>query len=397
MTFDQIQKIKSAIEAFDGVKFYSISEGNKLLIQNINTEAIYEIGYEECDDGSVKFDTKSAKQIQGKKKKRAKKTKVEEFKENCDALRGGIKNIFSEGAFEDAVEELKNIIRSLPPVDVEAINEEITPEEKEERGSEPHKFIKTFEKQIEKYEEEVKEFERTFNMFDENDDVVEGDFIEKEEMKKSLQQMHEMHEKFKEDASKFNKVKEELKGVLETDENVDKFLSSLDLTNNLRVEVTKRLVPVVEANEKLNIRDASTKIIGIFESNNMTPVGGSMAPVVYNLAADMKYRPKFFRFRMGIFTPEDVKTMINEVNDAFSRVGAYNDEEMMFLSNVKMQLEYMYNAQQINDHLLVEMVQEFNKRFAQDGSKEFNDAAQQLAWKNRDQQKTGNAQGMATK
>jgi len=390
MNFETIQKIKNAVEAYANVKFFSIMEGNKLLIQNEKTDAIYEIGYTEAD-GVFSFNTKEAKQISEKNEI---VTPLDEVKQNISNLSNGIKGIFAEENLDVAVANLKEIIRTLPMLDEKVLNEELDSQLKPAEEEPKSEFYKKFETQMKKYEEEVKEFESTFKMFNEENDLIPGEFVENSEIKKSLQQMSEMHEAFKANATKYHDFKEEVSALFESSEIADEFFKKVDVTKNLKVGITKALVDLKQINENLNIKDLSTKLIGIFE-NALAPVDGAKAPVVYNLAADNKYRPRFFRFKMGIFSPEDVKMMMNEVNEAFSRVGDYNDEDMMFMSNCKMQLEYMYNSQQVNDHLIAEMITEFNKRFAKDHKAEYDDAEKQLSFKDREQQKQGNAQGMA--
>ncbi len=391
MNFETIQKIKSAIEKFPGVNFYSILEGNKLLIENDNSKAIYEISYTETDNGII-FNTNESKQIS---EKVTKKSPIDAVNKNIERLHNSINGIFSEENLSKAINSLKETIRELPQVDNKIINEAIGATIQPEVKSVPQtKLTKMFEKQLNAYSEEVMEFSKTQKLFDNDDEIIGGEYVEHSEMIKAISQMSEMHEKFKEDALTFADTKKKIVELFEDEKIASEFLNKVDFTQNIKVGITKSLVSLKQINENINITDLAPKLVGILE-NTMVPVGGAVSPVVYNLASDNKFRPRFFRFKMGIFTHEDVKTMINEVNDAFSKFGEYNEEEMMFLSNCKMQLEYMYNSQQINDHLIVEMIQEFNKRFAKDAKAEYDDAEKRLAWQNRDQQKQGNIQGVA--
>jgi len=393
MTFEQLEKIKSAVEAFPKTKFVSILEDGKVCIQNTETEQMFEIEYEESDCGMV-FKTKGKKALTEKKKKAKKgQQKIEEFKENCDVLQTNIKNIFAEENLDDAIDALKDTIRNLPTVDVTAINEEVTAII-DNRDSDKYvvSLVKNFGKKMQAYYQEEAEFKKAINLFDENDDLIEGEILERGEILEMLKQTDEAYEKFSADAAIFDKVQKEALMILGDEKLAAKFFESIDFSKNIKVGVTKTLVSLKQMNEDFDLKDASSKLVSLFE-NNMLPIGGAPMPAIYNLAKDNKYTPKFLRFKMGVFSLDDVRTMINEVNEAWSRVGDYNEEDMMFMSDIKMKLEYMYNSQQINDHLIAEIVESFNTRFAKDLQKDFDDATKQLAWKDRAQQKVGHKQG----
>lgn len=393
MTFEQLEQIKSAVEAFPKTKFVSLLEDGKICIQNTDTEQMFEIEYEESDCGMV-FKTKGKKALTEKKKKAKKgQQKIEEFKENCDVLQTNIKNIFAEENLDDAIDALKDTIRALPTVDVAAINEEVTAIV-ESNDSEKYvsSLVKNFGEKMKKYYQEEAEFKKSINLFDENDDLIEGEILERAETLEMLKQTDEAYEKFSADAAIFDKVQKETLMILGDEQLASKFFESIDFSKNIKVAVTKTLVSLKQMNEDINLKEASSKLVSLFE-NNMLPIGGAPMPAIYNLAKDNKYTPKFLRFKMGVFSLDDVRTMINEVNEAWTRVGDYNEDDMMFMSDIKMKLEYMYNSQQINDHLIAEIVESFNTRFAKDMQKDFDDATKQLAWKDRAQQKVGYKQG----
>lgn len=394
MTFEQLEQIKSAVEAFPKTKFVSLLEDGKICIQNTETEQMFEVEYEEGECGMV-FKTKGKKALTEKKKKAKKgQKKLEEFKENCDVLQSSLKNIFAEENLDNAVDALKETIRSLPAVDAAAINEEVTAiVENNDSDKYVTSLVKNFGKKMQEYYKEESEFKKAINLFDENDDLIEGEILERGEILDMLKQTDEAYEKFSGDAAIFDKVKKEALMILGNEKLASKFFESIDFSKNIKVGVTKTLVTLKQMNEDIDIKDASSKLVSLFE-NNMLPIGGAPMPAIYNLAKDNKYTPKFLRFKMGVFTLDDVRTMINEVNEVWTHLGDYNEEDMMFMSDIKMKLEYMFNSQQINDHLLAEIVESFNTRFAKDMQKDFDDATKQLAWKDRAQQRVGYKQGI---
>lgn len=393
MTFEQLEQIKSAVEAFPKTKFVSVLEEGKICIQNTETEQMFEIGYEESECGMV-FKTKGGKALTEKKKKAKKgQKKIEEFKENCNVLQNSIKNIFAEENLDDAVDALKATIRDLPTVDAAAINEEVTAIiENDDSDKYVASLVKNFGKKMQEYYKEEAEFKKAINLFDENDDLIEGEILERGEILDMLKQTDEAYEKFSGDAAIFDKIQKEALMILGDERLASKFFESIDFSKNIKVGVTKTLVSLKQMNEDFDLKEASSKLVELFE-NNMLPIGGAPMPAIYNLAKDNKYTPKFLRFKMGVFSLDDVRTMINEVNEAWTRVGDYNEDDMMFMSDIKMKLEYMYNSQQINDHLIAEIVESFNARFAKDMQKDFDDATKQLAWKDRSQQRVGHKQG----
>lgn len=398
MTFEQLEQIKSAVEAFPKTKFISFLEGNKICIQNTDTEQMFEIEYEENKECGMKFHTTKKKVLTGKKKKAAMKgaEKIEEFKENCERLRVGIQGIFMEENIDDAVEALKETIRALPIVDIEAINEQVEDITNQQETNFYLPFIEeNFGEKLQKYFQEEQEFKKTLNLFDDNNDLIEGEIIERGITAEFLKQTDEAYQKFQSDAKIFEKVRTETTEILGDEDLSARFFEHLDFSKNIKVGITKTLVTLKQMNEDLDIKTMSSKLVALFE-NNMLPIGGAPAPVIYNLASDNKYTPKFLRFKMGIFSLNDVRTMINEVNEAWSRLGDYNEEDMMFMSDIKMKLEYMYNSQQLNDHLLVEIVESFNARFGKDAQADYDDANKQLSWKDRSQQRVGNKQGIET-
>lgn len=394
MTFEQLEQIKSAVEAFPKTKFVSLLEDGKICIQNTETEQMFEVEYEEGECGMV-FKTKGKKALTEKKKKAKKgQKKLEEFKENCDVLQSSLKNIFAEENLDNAVDALKETIRFLPAVDTAAINEEVTAiVENHDSDKYVASLVKNFGKKMQEYYKEESEFKKAINLFDENDDLIEGEILNRSEILEMLKQTDEAYEKFTADAAIFDKVKKEALEILGDEKIAAKFFESIDFSKNIKVGVTKTLVTLKQMNEDVDIKDASSRLVSLFE-NNMLPIGGAPMPAIYNLAKDNKYTPKFLRFKMGVFTLDDVRTMINEVNEVWTRLGDYNEEDLMFMSDIKMKLEYMFNSQQINDHLLAEIVESFNSRFANDMQKDFDDATKQLAWKDRAQQRVGYKQGI---
>lgn len=392
MDFKQIQKIKQNVEAYNNTAFYSILENNSLLVKNVNTDAIYKIAFNE-DKEVITLDTTAAeKVVEGKK---IEKNSVNQFKENCERVANGIKGIFSED-FETAIDNLRSIIHEIPAVDESAIVEDIKAMEQKEEEEATSWINKVFCEKMNKYQEEEKEFKKLFNLFDENDEIVKGQFVSLESIKQGLKEMSEAYEQYKEIALSFGDLKKQVKEVFETDELTDKFFEGFSMDKDPRVSVTKKLVQFNnELKTDFDIVGTTKKLVSIFENNPTAPIGGAKTPFTYNLSMDNKFTPKFFRFKMGIFSPEDIKTMLEEINFFVSSYDALEEESQLELYGMKMQLEYMYHSGDINDHLIMEMLKDFNAKYAKDKSDDYNNSAEQLAWKSRAQQKEGNAQGFA--
>jgi len=396
MEFEKIQNIKSAVESFNNAKLYSMCDDATLFIQNKKTDAIYKIGFQESEEGKILLNTVNA-QILSEKNKEEIVRPVDQFKQNCDIIAESIKNVFSEN-YEDAIVRLKDVIHTVPPVSEESIMEDIKKIEEENKENElTFEWIKeAFTDKIAKYEEEEKEFRKTFNLFDEEDDLISGEFPSMEDIKIGLKAMSENYEEFKSIASNFGEFKNQIHKVLKNESLVDMLLEGFDMTSDPKVHITKKLVRFNHEHKAgLDIVDSTKKLVGIFENNTTSPIEGAKSPVVFNMAADNKFQPKFFRFKMGIFTNEDVRVMMEEINFFITSYEALNEDDQLYLYGVKHQLEYMYHSGQINDHLIMEMIKDFNKKYAKDLSADYQDAAKQLAWKTKEQMKEGNAQGIA--
>lgn len=389
MDFKQIQSIKDAVESYGDAKV-DVVLAEELILKNTKTEAMYKVKYSFNEEGEITIDTRGAEMIA---EKVIQPSKVEEFKDNCNTLFESIKSVFDDGS----VDKLKIAIQELPNVNETDIMEEVAVQEDKKASVEWIESV--FGEKIKQYQEEENEFKNTLKLFNENNDLIEGEYRDISKIKNELEQISEEYEAYKEFALKFGGMKKQIAESFGDEEIANKFFEGLDVGNH-KVSITTNLVKLnKQYGDIVNVVEKSKEISGIFESmlnaSGDGAVEGAPSPVVFNLAQDSKFRPKFFRFKMGMFTNEDVKTMMNEINFLMQCWGDINEEDLAILSNYKMMLDYMYNSGQINDHLIMEMIGSFNTKYAKDRSEEYNNGAMQLAWKNREQQKAGNAQGMA--
>lgn len=400
MDIQKALKIKDMLELFPRTKVDVILEDN-ILISNTRTEATYKISYTHDDIVGPIIDTTNAETIVEKK---IKPTKLQHFKEHCNILMNSISKVF-----EGDVSFLKKAIHTLPNVNLSYIMEEIYNNSNSlDAATSQHqqtKLYKLFIDKINKYNAYKEELEQMFNLFDENDDLIPNQYVHISYIKEALEYLSEQYEYYLNNANIFNNFFEKINDIFKSEEITHKFLENFDY-DNVVASITKQLVAInKQYNESIEIVENSKKIYKIFEECDITPiiktsgdgvVNGAPSPTIFNLASDNKFRPKFFKFKMGLFTPEDVKTMLNEIN--FIIQNAYADltpEDLELLSSYKKNLNYMYHTGQINDHVIMTMINAFNLRYAQDQSGAYNDPSQQLDWKSREQQSSELIKGFA--
>lgn len=393
MNIETFKKVKNLVESFPNVSLVSLLENQDIIIKNNINNGMYKVTYGFNEDNESYFiDTNDFEIIQEGEKI---KTLRDEFISNCQKLEVGLSKVFSEN-IEEGIEKLKETIKTLPNITDTVLFEENTYEDEDEGTEEEYiEWIKDrFSKQLTQYFKEEKDFQNMLTIFDKNQNIKIGVFESIEDIKKQLKQRSQDLNEFKQFVEKYKEAKTSIMEAIGDDKSSEVFFTNLDFNLNPSVALTKSLIKVKQFNEDFKVIEKTREILPLLE-NIMAPINGAPSPVAFNMASDNKFRPRFLKFKMGIYTPEDVKTMINEVDYYLSCFGDLDDESLSTLSNIKWQLEYMYHSGQINDHLIQEIIETFNKKYAKDQSDDYNNSAKQLAFKSFDQSKEGNAQGMA--
>jgi hypothetical protein len=388
MDITKVNAIRQAVEMFPKTKFVAALDDSKILIEHADSKSQYVVSVTISEDAYI-FDSEKAECIAEPK------SAEKEFQQNCKSLSESIRNIFKSDKLEESVKQLRQTIQTLPYVEADKLFKQ-TSEEKKAASEFNPELEKLFGAKLNKYNEERQNFETIFSIFEQDGTIRKGQFIDLTTLKTALLYQSKAYNNFLEGAKQFSSIKQSLQEVLTKPELVDKFFEGFEVKKDVKTSVTAKLVKIShEMNEDLNIKELVPKVSAILE-NQYVGIAGKPAPVVYNLATDNKFKvPQFFKFQMGVYSPNDVKAMINEMDFYISCYGELNEESMKDLYESKMILEYMYHSNQINDHIIDEMIRTFNKKYAKDNSTAYNDPTKRLAWANREEQKVGSKVGYA--
>jgi len=359
--YDKIKLVKDKVEKFNDVEFYSLAENNSLVIKNKKTSALYEIKYNESN-GEFSFDTNDAILLSPKSK-----TEKETFSENANKLFTTIKKVFTEEDFNAAVKELKETIKTLPNA---SYNEEPIMY---------HKSTKQFRKKIgnslqskcDEMEKIKAEYKKIYNLFDENNDIIKSIF-EIDKIEKVYTESEKVYETFKNSISLFTKLQENLSKKYNEDI-TNEIINSVS-KQELKIAVPKAVVKIkASLNEDFNILDNTKQITSIIKTIFEEQEPSVSSSSVFNLAKSNQDMPKFLKFHMDLYSLEDLRQLVSELTLALSSIGSITPEDMHFISERKMQAEYMLRTGMINDRLVKEIIDSFNDRFQHDASDMMND------------------------
>jgi hypothetical protein len=362
--YDKVKLIKDKIEKFKDVSFYSLADNNSIIIENKKTSALYEIKYNE-ENGIYTFDTNDVVLLKPKNK-----TLKETFSEHALKLHNGVKQIFSEENFDNSVNNLKQLIKTLPNINYS------------EEPIEYHKSNKKFKKKIignslenkyQQMEEIKKEYFKNYIMFNENNDIIEKVF-EIDKLEKMYNESEKTYKIFVDNIEKFTKLNNEL--IAKYNEDTAKEIIDSIMKQELKVAIPKAAVKIKSSiNEEFNIIDSTKEITTIIKNIFEEQEPSVSSSSVFNLAKSNIDMPKFLKFRVDLYSLEDLRQLVSELTLALSSIGSISPEEMHFINEKKMQAEYMLRTGLINDKLVQEIIDSFNERFAHDSSDMMNDNA----------------------
>lgn len=380
MSYQKITAIKKEIESFKNAELISLAEDSKVAVRNTSTNAIYVIPYSE-EDGNYVFDCENAEIVNEKDE-----SSEELFAKNSQVLQDKIGAIFAESEnLENAIAELRDTVRELPQVDPAQFGQTAELVQEQESPILPEKMAQ--------YAEIEREFMNSFNMFDESGDPVQSK-VSVTHFKKLYKEVKSEWNDFIEAIGVYHEFKVKLLEEIEDERIVEALLDNISLDEKINITVPKALVVAKNTiDEDLNIIETSKKVIGLWNSvfEDVTPT--SKSDKIYNYAQNDRERPKFLKFRMGVFTVEDVMVLIEELDRAMSAVGELNDEELMFISNQKYICEYMVRTRKVSDRMMKKVITEFNERFSAKNDDLY--VQSQFGFKDRDEQKMGNITGKA--
>lgn len=362
--YDKVKLIKDKIEKFKDVSFYSLADNNSIIIENKKTSALYEIKYNE-ENGIYTFDTNDVVLLKPKNK-----TLKETFSEHALKLHNSVKQIFSEENFDNSVNNLKQLIKTLPNINYS------------EEPIEYHKSNKKFKKKIignslenkyQQMEEIKKEYFKNYIMFNENNDIIEKVF-EIDKLEKMYNESEKTYKIFVDNIEKFTKLNNEL--IAKYNEDTAKEIIDSIMKQELKVAIPKAAVKIKSSiNEEFNIIDSTKEITTIIKNIFEEQEPSVSSSSVFNLAKSNIDMPKFLKFRVDLYSLEDLRQLVSELTLALSSIGSISPEEMHFINEKKMQAEYMLRTGLINDKLVQEIIDSFNERFAHDSSDMMNDNA----------------------
>lgn len=386
MKFELIQNIQDSVNSFENTDFYSLAEDKTVLIKNKNTEAVYAIKYEE-EDGNLIFDTTGAEVIKEKKQ-----SQQEKFQTHVDDLKLTIGSLFKED-FDGSVEKLKELVKNVPNIDPSSFTKEKPKGKYEEVIANLHPKSRLV-KSIQNYSEAEKQFESSFKLFEEEGNLVEKKVVDPRLTKKLYNEKQEIRKQFTESIDTIVKFHQEISDYYSED--VAKVINgAIDITKP-KTSIPKVLVLAKNrADAELNIIEESETIKNIYESafgdkqvSFMEGEKGYAVPVVYNR---LQEKPKFLKFREGVFSTEDLSVLEQELERALGRYGDLDEEEFKLINEMKTQVDYMQTIDQIDDQLVMNIITEFNKRFALGGTRDYKNPEMQRGWKSAGEPKSHDA------
>ena len=387
MEFKNIEKIKKSVETFDDAKFFSLNEDNKIIIQNIKDKSLWQIGFLESE-GVIVFDTEDAEMIQ-----EGEVDKKTAFIEKAQMLMSTLQGIFSEDE-EKSTESINTVKKyfgdseMFPVVDKEELFKEET-EVKEKNtlssiGSLPEvkSIYESFNEKIKEYEKLEKEFLENGKLFNEDNEIKKGKIFDPVLVLEAADGKNKAQEKFFENTQAIIDFKERLDEEFES-EIAEFIFDHIDLTKDSKIAITSALVKartkfnteeeeIIDLNESLEIiknaykESFDGKNISLYAENTHASVDGAV-PFVYNkVPSDSPF--KFLKFKIGIFTNEDLNKLDKELGSAMGRLGDLEPEDLKVINEMRTKVTYMQRTNQINDSIVESIIKEFNGRFSTDPS-----------------------------
>lgn len=394
-----IMNIKKEVETFKDAAFFSLSEEkDKVIIRNKKTDALYEISYKETKDGFV-FTTENAKQLCGNKK-----TQKDMFLENFNKFMGSLKGIFEDVKIERAISNLKGTLKNLPNI---SLTEEDEKKKKEDEENEDEDEKKKNEKankkgakspvemkteypmkaQQEEYKKAEQEFVQMLNFFNENNELIARKQASISSLRKRYNDVKAVYDEFNDHLKKLPILKKKLTKAY-SEEIANAIFEAADFNKDVMALATSAIAKVKSAGLKMNAIADSKQIIAFFEELELGTRFGQMTQ------EPNRYDPRFLNFRMGIYSNENLKQLLEEFQKAFAEgYSNFNEEEMNKMNDMRMQLEYMFRTNIISDTKVNEIVEEFNKMFKGDKKDSLSNADEARGFKDHEEARANNVRG----
>ena len=380
MNIELVNKLKNSVNFFDDAEFVSLVSENEVLIRNTANGAEWLVPFEINESGILLYKGAEAECITEADDEYSEETK---HNKNVRSVMEAITSIFENK--DEGIEKLSTLIKTLPLIEKteEVVSEEVAQPELT--------YFKEFEDRLEEYNSLYEEFMLNGKVFDEDGDIRLEDFYEASVYKKPYEDKAEKAETFLESLETYKTFCEEVQATFEED--VAKvIIESIDFTkpkNKFNMLVAKNLVQFKQDTlSDINILDESKKAVSIFEETLGQLDGETL--ITEMTATDMResyYANRFTRFNIGIFKREDLVKINEELTAAMTSSDIDTPEDMHYINDLKMKIEYMERANQIDDELVVNIINEFNTRFGKDKSAQYRDDRKSLGWKNPGAQK----------
>lgn len=381
MNIQLVNKLKDSVNFFDDAEFVSLVSENQILVRNTNNGSEWLLPFVVNESGIVEYDGESAECITEADEDFSEETK---HKKNIKSLMESITMIFEDK--EKGIEQLSGLIKTLPMTSKpEIVTEEVTDTEL--------KVFTDFQSQIDEFKTITEEFMTNGRLFDEDGDVRYEKFFEAKAFKKAYEEKLEKSEAFFENLTVYKEFCDEVNNSF--DEEVAKIIiESVDFTtpkSKYKMLVSKNLVKFKqETQSEINVLDESTKAIELFE-NTLGQIE-TKTLITENEATDMTqsyYANRFTRFNVGLFKRQDLVKISEELTAAMTSFDIENPEDLAYINEIKMKIEYMERANQIDDELVCSILEDFNKKYGHDKSAQYRDDSRTGGFKSPSAQKVG--------
>jgi hypothetical protein len=381
MNIQLVNKLKDSVNFFDDAEFVSLVSENQILVRNTSNGSEWLLSFAINEAGVVEYDGENAECITEAADDFSEETK---YKKNVKSLMESITMIFEDK--EKGIEQLSGLIKTLPmTAKPEVVTEEVAKTEL--------KVFADYQAQVEEFNTIVEEFMANGKMFDEEGDVRYEKFFEAEAFKKAYEEKISKSEAFFENLVVYKEFCDEVKNSFD-DEVAKIIIESIDFTtpkSKYKMLVSKNLVKFKqETQSEINVLDESTKAIELFE-NTLGQIE-SKSLITENEATDMTqsyYANRFTRFNVGLFKRQDLVKINEELTAAMTSFDIENPEDLAYINDLKMKIEYMERANQIDDELVCSILEDFNKKYAHDKAAWYRDDSRTGGFKSPNAQKVG--------
>ncbi len=408
----RIENIKNTVGDMNG-KFICFINEREALIQNIKDQSIWQVPFIENENSFI-FDGTKAQKLQA-----GRKSKNNPVNSYANRLQKNIRNLFKNN-YEEAIADLKYTISTLPYIEQEEKITEIcsscktilsddpdNPAEKICLNSKCETNMELLDKAsdgkpeakdntpvteaMDKMAALFKDFAKVNYLFDEDGNINNIEQIkpvtEQDKMSLISDTKH-----FLKNVKSYQEFKTVLSKELSS-EVVDTFFESFSWENEDFGPATARaLTRTKQKHQDINIVETLNTIKNNIKSfYNEEPDVQKAAPWVYNLITpNDENKPVFLRFRTGAFTFDALKIISEEIDNALRSYRDLKPEELDKLGNFRTTVEYMLQTKQINDHVLANVINEFNELFVKTDDDYYHN---QLGYRNRDEQFQGWVKG----